>query len=124
MCLQNLLPNSEFEEQISDVYCHQQSICSVAELDLSYLKHILLHDHQKLLSLWKIIAHRLISLNDEKLPQFHLLTRDRIQQFCKMSVFKMYKSGEPVNLNDGAIVFRGYVSGLHENLEEMERQMQ
>jgi len=28
-CLQNLLPNSENEDQISDVYCNETSIASV-----------------------------------------------------------------------------------------------
>lgn len=40
-CLQNLLPNSENEQNISDLYCHISSYTSVMELNLDHLKYIL-----------------------------------------------------------------------------------
>mmetsp|Transcript_29366 Transcript_29366/g.44333 ORF Transcript_29366/g.44333 Transcript_29366/m.44333 type:complete len:104 (+) Transcript_29366:3116-3427(+) len=90
VCLQNLLPKSEFEEQTSDVYCHQSSIASVAPLDLNHLKYILERDQSKLEKLWSILAHRLIIINHEKLQRFYSLTQDRIREFCKVCDIKIY----------------------------------
>lgn len=69
-CLQNLLPNSENEKQISDAWCHEGSVASVAPLDLNYLKHILIKDKSKLTKLWEVLAYRYIIINIEKLTFF------------------------------------------------------
>lgn len=66
-CLQNLLPYSESDLQISDVYCHSSSIVSVIPLDLEYLKYILTKDNTKLLKLWNILVYRLVIIHQQKL---------------------------------------------------------
>jgi len=72
--LQNLLPDCESEEQISDIYCHPQSIASVEQLDLTHLKLVLSKDGDKLLKLWNLLAHRMIVIHHNKLTQFQTLT--------------------------------------------------
>ena len=69
-CLQNLIPNSEEEEQISDIYTHASSICSVAPLDLEHLKFVLLKEPAKLVKLWQLLSYRLIIIHHEKLKEF------------------------------------------------------
>jgi gamma-glutamylcyclotransferase (GGCT)/AIG2-like uncharacterized protein YtfP len=123
VCLQNLLPNSENDEQQSDVYCHMYGIASVTMLNLDYLKHVLLEDKEKLLKLWKIIAHRLIVINHERLPQFHSLTRDRIQILCKMCEYRMYNPGDSVDMRNGGVVFRGSVQKLTDRLDIIEQKL-
>jgi hypothetical protein len=66
-CLQNLLPNTENEPMIADVYASSASISSVTPIDLAYLKEILMKDETKLRKLWEILAYRMIILQFEKL---------------------------------------------------------
>uniref|UniRef100_A0A7S3CTS7 Cyclic nucleotide-binding domain-containing protein n=1 Tax=Strombidium rassoulzadegani TaxID=1082188 RepID=A0A7S3CTS7_9SPIT len=123
VCLQNLVPNSEKEEQISDVYCYGSSIASVFALELDHLKHLLLEDDEKMLKLWKVISHRLIVINHEKLPQFSHLRREKIQQVCKMCDFRIYKPGDVVDLATGGVILRGGVAPLNEDVNEMEKKL-
>lgn len=71
-CLQNLLPNTEEENEISDLYCHDSGYTSVIKLDnfvdVGHLKKILLNDPNKMLKLWEKLAHRMIILHSEELP--------------------------------------------------------
>ena len=89
-CLQNLLPNTENEPMISDVYCSSSSISSVTPIDLAYLKEILVKDETKLCKLWEILAYRMIILQFEKLLQFKHLSNDKIKMFCKMCKVQLY----------------------------------
>jgi len=66
-CLQNLLPKTENEPMVSDLYCHHSSIASVAPLDLNFLKYILEKDEDKLIKLWEVLSTRMIILNPYKL---------------------------------------------------------
>lgn len=66
-CLQNLLPDTENDPMISDVYSCASSISSVTPIDLAYLKEILSKDETKLKKLWEVLAYRIIILQFEKL---------------------------------------------------------
>lgn len=116
-CLQNLLPFSDKDKQISDVYCHHGSIVSVVPLDLEYLKFVLTKDRHKLVKLWHILAYRLIVIHQSKLKQLQHFTQDKIKIFCKMCEIKVYDPGETIHLSSGGILFRGGLQELNDQLE-------
>ena len=70
VCLQNLIPSSGINQQVSNVFCSNAVIGSVHKLDVSYLKNILSSDPTKLLKLWEQLTWRLIIINHEKLEMF------------------------------------------------------
>ena len=123
VCLQNLLPGSENEEQASDVYCHQSSLASVAPLDLKYLKYLLEKDNSRIEKLWTILAHRMIIIYHEFLPRFHVMTQDRVRDFCKVCTVKVYKPGEFVDIYSGGVIFRGSLSQLKQGANEVDKKL-
>jgi hypothetical protein len=96
--LQNLLPNTENEPMISDVYSSPSSISSVTPIDLAYLKEILVKDDSKLRKLWDILTYRMIILQFEKLLQFKHLSNEKIKMFCKMCLVQLYKPGDVIDV--------------------------
>lgn len=74
-----------------------------------------------LVKLWQMVSHRLIVIYIQDLPAFNLLTRDKIQQFCKISEIKIYKQHDEVDLSNGAIVFRGRVEKTGLDIDELQR---
>lgn len=46
--LQNLIPGGVFQEQISDIYCHNSTMARIIEIDTSFLRSILEKEPEKL----------------------------------------------------------------------------
>ena len=76
-------------------------------LKLDYLRNILAKDFSRLKSFWPLVAYRIITINEDKLGEFKMLTQDRLKQFCKMCSVKLYKPGSVVNIKNGGVVLRG-----------------
>lgn len=114
-CLQNLLPYSENEKQISDVYCNAQ-MASIAFLSLDKLRGILLKDLKgdctKMTKFWQKLAPRMIIIQIEQLPHFASLTQDKVQLFCKMCQIQIYKPGEDIDVRQGGVLLRGSITRL------------
>lgn len=111
-CLQNLMPNAEHEENISDLYCHHSSMATAAPLDLEYLRNILKNDQEKMLKLWQLVAYRMIVLNPHKLQQFQPLTQEKVKLFCRMCTIQIYQPGDKVDVGKGGVLFRGALYGI------------
>jgi hypothetical protein len=119
-CLQNLLPDASDFPQISDIYCHGSGFATVEYLDLTYLKNILRNDDTKLLKLWSILTYRLIMIYHEKLPEFKVLTKEKIRMFVKMCTVVKYRPGDTIDLSSGGICFKGGFKELGNDITEAE----
>ena len=76
-------------------------------LDLEHLRKILERDPIKLQKFWAVLAPREIIIHSAELPEFRLLTQDKLSLFCKMCDIKLYKPGEIVDISNGGVILRG-----------------
>ena len=120
--LQNLLPDTEQEEQESNIYCHDSSICAVEFLNLRYLKSILDRDRAKLLKFWHILAYRtlIINYNKPKLSNaFGEMKQENLKLFIKKCCeIKIYEAGELIDLRKGGVLLRGGMKKLNISFED------
>ena len=95
----------------------------MATLDLKYLKYLLEKDFSRLEKLWAILAHRMIIINHEHLKRFTILTQDRLREFCKVCMVRVYKPGEVVDVSGGGVIFRGMLAQLNQGADEVEKKL-
>lgn len=83
-CLQNLLPSNVKEHQITDVYAHNSAYVQIIELDVTYLRQLLIDYPDKLIKFWEKLAYRMIIIHYAELGNIDTMKKEKIKNLCKV----------------------------------------
>jgi hypothetical protein len=59
----------------------------------------------------------------EKLPEFKMLTKEKIRMFVKMCTVVKYKAGDTIDLSSGGVCFKGGFKELGNDITEAEKSL-